>query len=231
MSNKVRMEHPAFSRWAMLAAMAAAAAAISGCASMKRDSVVVGAVPQDYRTTHPIVLAEREVTLDLPADYGELTVGEKQTIAGFLQDYDRASGGVVRVMAPMGSANEAAAQRKVSAIAAAISAMGVSAGAVERTSYAVANAEARAPVRVAYVRLAAGTENCGRWPEDLAETTENRNYANFGCAYQKNLAAQLANPTDIVGPRRKAPIDASRRGKVLDDWQTGEGGFDETIEY
>lgn len=231
MSNKVRMDHPRVARALTLGVAVAATALLAGCASMKRDSVVVGSVPQDYRTNHPIVLAEREVTLDLAADYGELTQGETQTIAGFMHDYDRSTGGVVHVMAPMGSANEAAAQRKVSAISAALTRMGVSAGALDRTAYTVTNASANAPVRLAYVRLAAGTGNCGRWPDDLAETSENRNYANFGCAYQKNLAAQLANPTDILGPRRRAPIDATRRDTVLDDWQSGNSSFDPTIEY
>lgn len=203
----------------------------SGCSSMKRDHVTVGSVPEDYRTNHPITLAEREFTLDLPADSGDLAKGEIATIDGFLAGYDAGSGNVVRIMTPSGSANEAAAQRKAGAIAAALNRLGVSPGAVVTTPYGVADATAKAPVRIAYVRLSAGTENCGRWPADLAETTENKNYANFGCSYQKNLAAQIANPTDLLGRRRVAPIDAGRRGNVLDDWQAGESSWTQSVEY
>lgn len=60
------------------AAVLLSAALLSGCAAMKRDHVIVGSVPQDYRTNHPIALSEREVTLDLPAESGSLT-RERQT--------------------------------------------------------------------------------------------------------------------------------------------------------
>ena len=44
----------------------ATVALLSGCAFQKRDSITVGAVPDDYRTNHPIIIAEKEETLDLP---------------------------------------------------------------------------------------------------------------------------------------------------------------------
>ena len=44
----------------------AAVALLAGCAFQKRDSITVGAVPDDYRTNHPIVIAEKEEILDLP---------------------------------------------------------------------------------------------------------------------------------------------------------------------
>ena len=44
----------------------AAATALGGCGALKRDHVTVGSVPQDYRTNHPITIAEREAVYDLP---------------------------------------------------------------------------------------------------------------------------------------------------------------------
>ncbi|MBK8455734.1 MAG: CpaD family pilus assembly lipoprotein [Phyllobacteriaceae bacterium] len=211
--------------------VAGTALLVSGCASMKRDHVTVGSVPEDYRTNHPITLAEREFTLDLPAESGELTRGEIATIDGYLGGYDASSGNVVRIMTPAGSANEAAAQRKAAAISAAMNRMGVAAGAIVTTPYGVADTAANAPVRIAYVRMSAGTDTCGRWPADISETSENKHYANFGCSYQQNLAAQIANPSDLLGKRRVGPIDAGRRGAVLDDWQSGESNWKETIAY
>lgn len=216
-----------FGRTVVLAATVLA----SGCAAMKRDHVTVGSVPEDYRTNHPITLAEREAVLDLPADSGDLTKGEIATISGFLRGYDVNSGNVIRIVSPAGSSNEAAALRKASAITAALVNAGVNRGAVLNSAYSVADANVKAPLRIAYFRLTADTANCGRWPEDIANTSENKHYANFGCAFQKNLAAQLANPTDILGPRKVAPIDAGRRGAVLGEWQAGEGPFTETLEY
>jgi pilus assembly protein CpaD len=62
----------------------------------------------------------------------------------------------------------------------------------------------------------AQTDKCGRWPEDLLETSENKHYADFGCSYQNNLAAQMANPADLIGPRKQTPIDAANRSAVID---------------
>ncbi len=59
--------------------------------------------------------------------------------------------------------------------------------------------------------MRAQTDKCGRWPEDILETSENKHYANFGCSYQNNLAAQIANPADLLGPRKQTPIDAANR--------------------
>ncbi|MDE1996302.1 MAG: pilus assembly protein CpaD, partial [Rhizobiaceae bacterium] len=43
----------------------------------------------------------------------------------------------------------------------------------------------------------------------------------FGCASQNNLAAQVANPTDLIAPRAMSPIDADQRSKVIDNYRNG----------
>ena len=49
----------------------------------------------------------------------------------------------------------------------------------------------------------------------MVNTFENKNYYNFGCATQNNLAAQIADPNDLLGPRRMTPADATQRGQAL----------------
>ena len=51
------------------------------------------------------------------------------------------------------------------------------------------------------------------------DNPENRNYQNFGCATQSNLAAIVANPSDLLGPRGESEIDATRRDQVITDWR------------
>ncbi|TIS01727.1 MAG: pilus assembly protein CpaD, partial [Mesorhizobium sp.] len=91
-------------------------------------------------------------------------------------------------------------------------AAGVKRNNIIMTSYQSAVPEASAPVRVAFVAVRAQTDKCGRWPEDLTQTSENKHYADFGCSYQNNLAAQMANPNDLLGPRKQSDIDAENRG-------------------
>jgi pilus assembly protein CpaD len=70
--------------------------------------------------------------------------------------------------------------------------------------------------------MTAQTNKCGRWPEDIADTTDNKHYANFGCSYQNNLAAQIANPADLLGPRKMTEIDAANRDRVIEVYQRRE---------
>ena len=87
------------------------------------------------------------------------------------------------------------------------------------TSYQAPSVDISAPVRVAYTAMRAQTNKCGRWPEDILDNAENKHYANFGCSYQNNLAAQIADPADLLGPRKLSEVDAEKRGVVIDEYR------------
>ena len=75
---------------------------LAGCAN--RDSVVVGAIPDDYRTNHPIIIGEKQRTLDLAvgaSDRGATRI-QKQAVQGFLADYDKTAAPVLSIVAPSG---------------------------------------------------------------------------------------------------------------------------------
>ena len=91
---------------------------------------------------------------------------------------------------------------------------------IAMTSYVSPSVEVSAPIRVSYVAVRAQTNKCGRWPEDILDDPENKHYADFGCSYQNNLAAQVANPADLIGPRKQTPIDAENRMTVIDLYRT-----------
>jgi pilus assembly protein CpaD len=56
----------------------------------------------------------------------------------------------------------------------------------------------------------------------LAYDPLNLPYPNFGCAQQHNLAAQIVNPADLLGPRTAAPADAERRTVVMEKYRQGQ---------
>lgn len=194
----------------------ALAALLSGCAN--RDSITVGSVPDDYRTNHPIMIAEKNQKIDIPVGAGDrgMTGYQRDTLLGFLDGYDKSAAPALTIAIPLGSANEAAALVAGRDFARVAAASGVNRKRIVMTSYQSASAEASAPVRVSFVAVRAQTDKCGRWPEDLLQTSDNRHYADFGCSYQNNLAAQMANPSDLLGPRKMTDIDAENRGKVID---------------
>ena len=191
----------------------------SGCAN--RHSITVGAIPDDYRTNHPIMISENESVLDLPVGRSDRGATKEQiaTLEGFLSSYDRSAAPVVTILKPSGSVNEYAASNVASQLARVAYKNGVPKGRVIISAYQASSSEVAAPVRISYVGIKAHTDKCGRWPDDLNNTEQNKHYANFGCAYQNNLAAQIANPTDLLGPRKQTPIDAERRAIVIEDYR------------
>ena len=204
------------SRRAVPVLAVAVAALLAGCA--QRDSITVGAIPDDYRTNHPIVIAEKNQKIDLPVGAGDrgMTGSQRDTLLGFLDGYDRSAAPTLTIQVPSGSANEVAASAAARDFARLAIASGVQRNRLVVTSYQAASSEISSPVRVAYVAVRAQTDKCGRWPADLVDTSENKHYADFGCSYQNNLAAQMANPADLLGPRKLSTIDAENRGAVID---------------
>ncbi|MDG4883527.1 MULTISPECIES: CpaD family pilus assembly protein [unclassified Mesorhizobium] len=196
----------------------ALAASLAGCANFHRDSITVGSIPDDYRTNHPIVIAEKNQKIDLPVGAGDrgMTGSQRDALLGFLDGYDRSAAPALTIAVPVGSANQLAAQAASRDFARLAMAAGVKRNRIVMTSYQSAVPEASAPVRVAFVAVQAQTDKCGRWPNDLTETSENKHYADFGCSYQNNLAAQMANPNDLLGPRKQSDIDAENRSNVID---------------
>jgi pilus assembly protein CpaD len=51
----------------------------------------------------------------------------------------------------------------------------------------------------------------------------NRPYWNLGCSSQRNLAAMVDNPADLVQPRGEGPIYTPRRTTVMEKYRAGMG--------
>ncbi|WP_425419837.1 CpaD family pilus assembly protein [Oricola indica] len=209
------------------------AAAISGCGSLGRDPIAVGSVPSDYRTRHPIVLSETEQTLDVPIASGAHTIGVpvRSNIRAFAANFAAAGTGAIIVMMPSGSPNEYAVKRVKDEILQALYDGGAARGRVVLQNYDASAHGSAAAVRLSYTGVTASTTPCGDWSDDLTKTVENTNYADYGCSTQQNLAAIVANPGDLMGPRQMSPIDATQRGAVIEDYQRGPGGTRSEVNY
>ncbi len=85
-----------------------------------------------------------------------------------------------------------------------------------------------AHVLLTYRRVHAEVPRCGQVFENLSSTATNAAPANFGCAVNANLAAQIADPRDLQGPAPLAPADAARRETVLDKYRKGQITASET---
>lgn len=206
---------------AALVGVVAAVLLLSACKTSRYE--IVGAIPDDYRINHPIIVAENLVTLDVPvgADTPYLTADASSNIMAFADSFRQSGAAAIAIVAPSGSDNEAVAAGMARQVARVLVDVGIPETAIDRRSYAAEPGETEAPLRLAFPRIEAKTAPCGPWQDDMGNTFENRHYSSFGCASQANLAAMVANPMDLVHPRRVAPADAARRSAVLNNYRTG----------
>jgi pilus assembly protein CpaD len=211
-----------------LVLVAAVAAATSGClASAKQE--MTSTIPTDYRERHPISIKEGEQTLEVfvGTRRGGLMPQQRGQIVAFADNWRREATGGIAVEVPVGTPNARAAvgvQREIKAL---LTSVGVPGHAVVTRKYEPANPTTLATVRLIYPKMVAEAGPCGLWPKDLGPTSDpyyNQNgpYWNLGCAHQRNLAAMVANPSDLVQPRAETPAYMGRRTTVLDKYRKGE---------
>lgn len=132
--------------------------------------------------------------------------------------YGAARAGWIRVEAPSG--DDPVAGQQAYAVRAALQAFGVPA---ERITVAAYNApNPRAPVLAGFETLRAVIPNCGLEPRDLGNRYSNQSSVGFGCAINANMAAQIADPRDILGHRPMSPADSGRSAVVFDHYRKGE---------
>lgn len=202
---------------------------LTGCASYQKDHFTVGSIPKDYRTQHPIVVAQSEVSEDLivTKSMDGMSFRHENTATSFYGRFRQAGASTLRVILPAGSHNEAAARRVGQEVITHMKTLGLKKHQVIVSRYHASNHGDAATVRLSYDAITANVSSkCGQWNEDLRDTSENENYENFGCSTQNNLAEMIANPADLLGPRGESEIDAGRRDNVINDWRsTGTGGL------
>src|SRR5580700_10641867 len=185
-------------------------------------------VPYDYRLRHPITITEAERTLQIfiGANRGELTAEQRAELLAFAQTWKQEATGGVLIDLPTGTVNEGSAAAALREIQSILAATGVPPKAMMVRNYP-ANARTQATVRITYPKITAQAGPCGMWPEDIGPSY-NRNYFenqphwNFGCASQRNLAAMVENPSDLVQPQHETPPYTMRRTKVMEKYREGE---------
>lgn len=213
---------------ARAAVLMATAVACAGCmASAKRE--YIGSIPTDYRLRHPITVQESNRTLDVfvGARRGALTEMQRSEVRAFAQAWRREATGGIMLGVPSGTANARAAAEMAREIRSVFAQAGAPAHAVVTRNYRPPDPAMLATIRLTYPKMTAQAGPCGLWPADLGPTVDteynqNRQFWNLGCSNQRNLAAMVENPADLVQPRAETPIYAGRRATVLDKFRKGE---------
>lgn len=203
------------------------ASALVGCNTYRVKETLE--VPNDYRKRHQIGLREgtRSVELFIGQSRGSLTPSQRADIQAFAQTWKRDSTGGIVVEVPHGTPNQFAASHAAREVNSILTASGMPPQTVAIRSYQPEDPAQLPTVRLSYSAIKADAGPCGLWPTDLGPAPEpfyaaNKPYWNLGCANQRNLAAMVDNPADLVQPRGETPAWTSRRTSVLEKYRRGE---------
>jgi pilus assembly protein CpaD len=146
---------------------------------------------------------------------------------GLAQTWVREGTGAIVAEVPVDTPNAQAAASSFREIQAVLAAGGVPPRGITLRHYHPDDPRNFATITLSYPKIAAVAGPCGLWPEDLGPSIkdpsyfENKDYYNFGCAYQRNMAAMIDNPSDLVQPRSESPAYTARRSEAFEKYRKG----------
>jgi len=202
---------------------------LGACTDTGDELAMTARVPEDYRLRHPIVIqeADRSVVIFVGHARGDLSAAQRADVIGLARIWVSEGTGAIVADVPVDTANARAAASSFREIRSLLVASGVPSRAIALHHYHPDNPRTLPTIRLSYPKIAAVAGPCGLWPEDLGPSIkdrgyfENRSYSNFGCAYQRNLAAMVDNPADLVQPRAETPAYTERRSEGFDKYRKG----------
>jgi len=197
---------------------------LSACANLTSEpSLEVGRVAEPRTPTEgwKAEVTSRPHEIRLAVHASGLSPNQADALAGFVDEWREVEGGAITLQAPSGGPDGSAAFRTGEGARSFLISQGVSPSQIRIVGYD-AKGQAAAPLLVGYLRSEATIPACGRSWTNIAHSAANEVQPNFGCAVVANMAAQIANPADLNGPRASAPADAGRRAVVMDKYRKGE---------
>jgi pilus assembly protein CpaD len=210
------------------AALIGIAIALGACTHTD-ENVATSSIPDDYRLRHPIAVEEanKSVVVFVGKGRGGLTAEQRADVMGLAEGWGHDGTGAISVDVPVDTPNARAAADSLHEIQAMLAAAGVPPRGVMVRQYRPDDPHHMPVIRLSYPRMTATAGPCGIWPEDLGPSInnksyfENKQYYNFGCSYQRNMAAMVENPSDLVQPRPETPPYTARRSEAFEKYRKG----------
>jgi pilus assembly protein CpaD len=218
-----------YSTLRLLGALAGLSVVLGAC-NYTSGEVVTASVPDDYRLRHPIAVEEvdRSMVIFVGRARGGLSAPQRADVIGLAQAWGREGTGAIVADVPVDTPNARAAAAVFQEVRSVLMAGGVPSRAITLHHYHPDDPRLLPTIRLSYPKISAVAGPCGLWPEDLGPSildrsySQNREYYNFGCAYQRNMAAMIDNPSDLVQPRSETPPYTARRTEGFEKYRKGE---------
>jgi len=225
MTNKIPVDRNRVLRVA--GALTGLAVALGACTHTSSD--VTASVPDDYRQRHPIAVteADKSIVIFVGEARGGLSSSQSADVAGLAQTWLHEGTGAIVADVPVGTPNARAAAASLREIQALLASAGVPPRGIAVHQYHPNDLRQLAAIRLSYPKISAVVGPCGLWPDDIGPSIkdksyfENKSYHNFGCAYQRNMAAMIDNPSDFEQPRPETPAYTLRRTEAFEKYRKG----------
>jgi pilus assembly protein CpaD len=162
-------------------------------------------VPTAHYERFPIEVTNGPVRMEVSSRHGTLQSSQINAISGFSRSAGSSGTSRITILRPSAGGASSKVARQVYQV---VVQSGISPGRISQKTYP---GPAKGPVQLTYIRSVAVTKECGDWSSDMADTSSNEPYSNFGCSTQNNIAAMVVNPNDIVVPRPMTPALAATR--------------------
>lgn len=195
-----------------LVIIALASAMLSACAGQP-----AGPAPLTPLSRWSLQVEEGVDRIALAVHETGLSPNQRAALSALAGRFAHADGREIVVQAPAG--NDPVAAEAAWSARAALQEVGVPAERIRVESYYAP--DPRAPVLAGFTTVQAHVPRCGAGGDNLARVGPGQTPSNFGCAVNANLAAQIADPRDIVSPRPMTTADAGRRAVVFDNYRAG----------
>lgn len=174
-------------------------------------------------SSHPIHVSKGMLEMSIPVGYNdkELNSHKLNELRTFLHYYRDQGTGRLLVSMPTRSQNQYALRLVLDDVTNEMEKMSLGPQSIQVKKFS-GRGSGRSALYLSFERHVAEGPDCENWNQHLAQDENNANSQYWGCASQHNLAAMVANPRDLKGPRGWSPRDARRRDVVMDKHIKGE---------
>jgi pilus assembly protein CpaD len=187
---------------------------VAGSCSVTNDGSMIS---EDGTANHPIAVEPsfQELKVQFAGGTDGISAEDAVKFDAFLADFRAHGNGSLGISVPNGASSRAA----ITFFGERAATSGISRDKILVSTRDVANGDYR--VNINYIAYTASTQACGDWSENLAFSADNLTPKNFGCSVQHNIAAMVADPRDLLEPRRFDPADANRAATVITNYEQG----------
>lgn len=176
----------------------------------------------DYAEKHPVKVEVRTALLILePGAGGRVLTADTPAISEFASDFGKRGAGGIEIKVGAASATDPLAAMFANDVTQVLLSRGIPANAIHLT-YATdpeaakyGRAVMQFPIYVALV------DECGTWKDRPEFTPVNENTYNYGCSMQRNIAAMVVNPRDLIDAEASTGRLAARSDSTIGKYIIG----------